>query len=502
MPLPSNAVVILLDSLNRHLLTPYGGNEYDTPNIDRLAERALRFDKHFVGSVPCIPARHDILTGALDFLWKPWGSIEAWENTITYHLRERGVTSMLVTDHPHLFETGGENYHVEFSAWEYLRGHESDPWKTCPDPSWIGTPSLPARSGGYQYDRSRTWFRLEEDFPCAKTMSAAAAWLETCADSHQRFFLFVDEFDPHEPFDVPEPYASLYDRDWVGERIIWPPYAIDAVANGIVSPREARHIRNNYGAKLTMVDHWLGRILDVLDKKRLWDDTVVILCTDHGHYLGERDIWGKPSVPLFEPLGHIPLFVAWPGRPPGQTNALTTTVDIHATLVELFGVKVEHRTHGHSLVPILTGSASSVRDWLLAGYWGRSVHMIDSQYKYARAPVEGNRPLTMWSNRWSTLPGAPERFAFPRPDRRARLSFMPGATIPVICQPFGPSDLIPRPASLARSDEAFLFDHNADPAEQQNLIGTKLEAEVAERLHAALKDVAAPVEQFIRLGIQ
>ena len=66
-----HVVVVLLDSLNRHMLGSYGGHEFDTPNLDRFATRAVRFMRHYTGSLPCMPARHDILCGALDFLWKP-----------------------------------------------------------------------------------------------------------------------------------------------------------------------------------------------------------------------------------------------------------------------------------------------------------------------------------------------------------------------------------------------------------------------------------------------
>ena len=64
---PRNVVVVLLDSLNRHMLGAYGGREFDTPNLDRFAARAVRFTRHYTGSLPCMPARHDILCGALDF---------------------------------------------------------------------------------------------------------------------------------------------------------------------------------------------------------------------------------------------------------------------------------------------------------------------------------------------------------------------------------------------------------------------------------------------------
>ena len=120
MQTPKNVIVLLLDSLNRHELGAYGGTSFDTPNIDRLAARSLKFTNHHTGSLPCIPARHDILVGAWDFLWKPWGSIEIWEEAITVALRRAGVITNLITDHPHLFEVGGENFHTDIQVLHYF----------------------------------------------------------------------------------------------------------------------------------------------------------------------------------------------------------------------------------------------------------------------------------------------------------------------------------------------------------------------------------------------
>ena len=156
-----------------------------------------------------MPARHDILCGALDFLWKPWGSIEIWEEPLTVPLRRAGVTTKLVSDHPHLFEVGGENYHCDFTAWDYQRGHEGDPWQTRPDPSWVGAPDF--GRGHTPYDDSRGYFRDEADFPGRARSRPRRAGSSGTRPHHDRFLLFVDEFDPHEPFDTPEPYASMYD---------------------------------------------------------------------------------------------------------------------------------------------------------------------------------------------------------------------------------------------------------------------------------------------------
>lgn len=505
-PTPKNVVVVLLDSLNRRMVGAYGAEEFETPNLDRLARRAVRFDRHYAGSLPCIPARHDILVGSLDFLWRPWGSIEVWEQAITRALGLAGVTTALITDHPHLFETGGENFHTDFTAWEYERGHEGDPWRTRPDPSWIGSPALPAQAAAREmpYDVSRTWFRAEDDFPGPRTMQRAAEWLEGNAGVHDRFFLFVDEFDPHEPFDTPEPWASRYDPDWAGPRIIWPPYSVDTLARGLLDARQARQVRANYGSKLTFIDHWLGRLLDVMDERKLWEDTAVILCTDHGHYLGERDLFGKPSVPIYPEMGHLPLLVAWPGVRAGSCDALTTSVDLHATLCDVFSVTAgDHRTHGRSMVPLLTGAAQEVRDTVLCGIWGRHVQVVDRHRLYARGPVGDNFPLAMWSNRWSTMParGFP-LVVLPRPDRRAALSYVPGSQVPVIRQPFAAGDLLPYWALGTKQDDHRLYDLDDDPMAEHDLVGGAPEGEAVELLRVALQEVEAPPEQLERLGLR
>jgi len=527
---PKNVVVVLLDSLNRHMLGSYGGTEFDTPHLDRFASRSTRFLRHVTGSLPCMPARHDILCGALDFLWRPWGSIELWERPITADLRQAGVTTMLVTDHPHLFETGGENYHTDFGTWDYVRGHEGDPWKTWLDPSWIGVPAPPAEDGGWwlrrrygehapkierAYDRTRTHFRTELDFPGPRTMSAATRWLAdaTVQAGDQRWLLFVDEFDPHEPFDTPPEWTGRYeDEPWEGERLIWPPYVVGGRSGGHLTDAEARHLRANYGAKLTMIDHWFGTLIDQLDATDAWDDTAVIVCTDHGHYLGEEradgtgtrvDIWGKPQVPQFQPLGHTPLMIHWPGVAGGGVcDALTTNVDLYATLADAFGVSPTHRTHGRSLVPLLTGASSSVRDWAIGGVFGNWVQVTDGKRMYARAPVGDNLPLSMWSNRWSTMPVHVKGIAeLPMPDERAFLDRMPGSSIPVIRQPFQQGDALPFWVNRAIGGQHHLYDIDLDPDEHENREGEAAEREMQELLRTALADVEAPEEHLQRLGL-
>ena len=92
-------VFLLFDSLNRHMLSPYGGTRIPTPNFDRLARRAVTFDGHYVGSLPCMPARRDLQTGRLSFLHRSWGPLEPFDNSFPELMATAGAYSHLVTDH-------------------------------------------------------------------------------------------------------------------------------------------------------------------------------------------------------------------------------------------------------------------------------------------------------------------------------------------------------------------------------------------------------------------
>jgi arylsulfatase A-like enzyme len=195
--------------------------------------------------------------------------------------------------------------------------------------------------------------------------------------------------------------------------------------------------------------------------------------------------------------------MAAPGLAAGDCDALTTSVDLFATLQDVFGVEgVRQRTHGRSLLPLLRGEAAEVRDHVLAGVWGREVHLIETGRKYVRAPTGRNEPLAMYSNRWSTMPThvLSRLQELPLPDDRATLERMPGSPVPVLRQIWEAGDAVPFWASR-RFDGNRLFDLGADPEEAANLAGSPAEAAAAERLAAALRAVEAPQAQFARLGL-
>jgi hypothetical protein len=149
----------------------------------------------------------------------------------------------------------------------------------------------------------------------------------------------------------------------------------------------------------------------------------------------------------------------------------------------------------------MTGEARSIRDWALAGVWGREVHLIDTEAKYARAPAGDNAPLSLWSNRWSTMPiHHMPQLQMPPPDERAVLDTMPGTRVRVIRQPFRAGNLLPYWA-MGKFSGNHLYRVSDDPAEEENLAGSAEEKRSAEKLRAALIEMEAPREQFERLAL-
>ncbi len=207
-----------------------------------------------------------MLVGSLDFLWRPWGSIELWEEPITASLRRAGVVTKLVTDHPHLFETGGENYHVDFAAWDYQRGHEGDLWRTRADPSWIGAPSF--GRGHMPYDDSRGWFGDEADFPGPRVMREAVRWLDR--GSTRARTVVVVRRRVRSARAIRHARAVRVDVRPGLERAATSHLAAvhrRRAERGVIDERQARQVRAQYGGKLTMIDNWFGRLLDVLDDR-------------------------------------------------------------------------------------------------------------------------------------------------------------------------------------------------------------------------------------------
>jgi arylsulfatase A-like enzyme len=482
------AIMVIADSLNRHYLPPYGNSWVKAPNIERFAQKSITFDNHWLGSAPCMPARRDMLTGRLNFLEREWGGLEPFDVPFPSILQDQaGIFCHMETDHYHYFHIGGENYYMPFNSWSFHRGQESDTFV-----SRIASPDEPEHLGKWraQYAKNQTAFKTEADYPSPKTFQGAIEWLKN-NEGEDDYFLWVEAFDPHEPFDCPEEYLKLYGDDWEGPLYNWSGYDI------VDSKSEAtNHLRLQYAATLTMTDHWFGKLMDEIERQDGLEDTLIIFTTDHGHMLGERNRTGKNNWHSWNEMAHLPLIVHLPGSHHAgeRRNQLTQNIDIMPTLLDYFDISGEYLVQGESWMEILYRNTPAKRRAALYGWFGQTINITDGKYTYFKAPISAeNKPLY----RYFLTPGT---FSFRDMcskdfyDQAKFGNFLPFTDYPCLRAE------VNRP----RSDEwaeSMLFDIRSDYGQLDNLTNTKIEQKYIALLHKTMEEMEAPDWQFDRVGL-
>ncbi len=487
------AILILIDSLNREYLKTYNENTWvQTPNIYEFSRTATRFDKHFVGSVPCMPARRDIMTGRLNFLERNWGPMEPFDNCFVRDLKEKDIFTHIITDHDHYFEQGGENFVQEFDTWDYIRGQELDPWV-----STVELYETPESHYGHlfpTYEKNKRHFTSEEKYPTPMCFQNAIDWIKENKDA-DNYFLQVEAFSPHEPFESPKEYLEAYGDDYKG------PFFTSSSYSKVTEPPEAiEHLRKRYAASLTMVDKWFGKFIDTIKELGLYDDTLIVLTADHGHLLGEHGYTGKNFMHQYNRIANIPLMI----HAPGQTeyaecsDLVTQNIDMMPTFLEYFGLKVPERVQGESLIDAIYGKKiENHRDFAIYGTFGGPVAMFDGKYTYHRAPGnKDNAPL----NLYTSVPISFMKYlGIKNADEITMGRFLKHTNYPVYCIPakFPLMQL----KSLEPFKDTLLFDWENDWGQENPIDDMELREAAVKKLREALRWAESPDEQFERLGL-
>lgn len=498
-------VFLLFDSLNRHILGPYGSTRIPTPNFDRLARRSVTFDRHYVGSLPCMPARRDIHTGRLSFLHRSWGPLEPFDNSFAEILWDHKVYSHLITDHAHYFEDGGATYHTRYDSWEFVRGQEGDPWKAMVQPHWDRLRELYHErqfdTGQRDYFRNymvnRQFIREEKDFPSVKCFAHALEFLEANRDA-DNWFLHLETFDPHEPFFAPERFKKPFETGWNGPVRDWPRYGrVDEL------PDECEELRANYYAVVSLCDFLLGQLLDYFDQHDLWKDTALILTTDHGFLLGEHDFWAKNRMNMYEEIVHIPMFIAAPDQkvPGVRRSALTQTIDLAPTFLDLFGVAPPPEMQGKSLLPLLK-KEQNLREAALFGYFGGAINSTDGRYTYHRYPENPRdqkvyqytlMPTHIW-DRFSVEELQSISLASPFEfTKGVQTMKIPMINTSPMFNNYGPGSLL--------ESETRLYDLIADPGQERPLVDSEVEKRMIRLMASLMRENNAPPEAYSRVRI-
>ena len=491
------AIMVMFDSLNRLMLPPYGCDWVHAPNFQRLAERSATFENSYVCSMPCMPARRDLHTGRPNFLHRSWGPLEPFDASVPRMLSEGGVSSHLVSDHQHYWEAGGATYHTQYSTWQFFRGQEGDVWMgqvaDPPKPNAHGRNADNARWPHRQDLINRQFMRRPEEQPQYKTFAAGIDFIRRNSRDDD-WFLQIETFDPHEPFFTQRMYQDLY-RDRLGDRngplFDWPSYGAVRESDELV-----QQCRAHYAALVSMCDASLGNVLDEMDRLDLWDDTMLMVWTDHGFLLGEHDMWAKVHMPWYQEMAHTPFFV-WDPRSGVQSerrkSLVQPSLDLGPTLLDFFGMERDEYMLGHALGDVVAGD-QPVREAALFGHHGGQVNVTDGRYVYMRGPAtETNAPLYNY-----TLMPTHMRSAF-SPDELQSADFVPGFSHMRGCNVLRTEAGGRWPSQCQYGH--LLFDLECDPNEQSPLTDAGVEGRMINHLVNLMRACDAPDEQYVRLGL-
>ena len=369
---PMNVIHIISDTFRRDNLRVFGGKGH-APFLDAFAEKCVVFDKAYVCSFPTVPIRGDLVTGQVSICRRGWEPLQRDVPVIADSLGESGVASMMIADTPHHL-ANGFFYNRGFTGWDWIRGQESDRLRTQQydydsaaaqryrEHTRVNPDRLPV--GLEQHLRNTAFRQREEDTFVSTTMRRACQWLEN-NHTHESFHLVVDTFDPHEPWDAPYWYVRRFDpEDYEGPEPIYPPYGPNPM-----DERTTRRANALYRAEACLADTWIGHLLTKIENMGLLESTMVVFMADHGFLLGEHGLMAK-NFDMYAEVAHIPLMIYHPEAAPRHTPALTSIIDIPATVLDLFGVDHTGPVEGHSLLPVVLDGEDRNREYAIThGAW-------------------------------------------------------------------------------------------------------------------------------------
>ena len=391
-----NAILVILDSLRKDHIGVYGNEKIQTPNLDALANDSFRFSRAYPESLPTLCARRAIHTGMRTWPFRNivklpgetfqpagWQPIPEVQITLSEILSSAGYSTAMYADTQPLFHPS-MNFQRGFRVFEWVRGQERDRFRPK-----LGVPEDEIRQNtvtgndANMVDKVRQYLantkdrKGEEDYFAPRLFTRGMEYLDS-ADDGQPFFLVLDSFDPHEPWDPPQEYVGLYSDGYEGGDPIVPNYG----TSDWIDESELERMRALYAGEVTMVDRWLGRFLDKMESTGRMEDTFLVVLSDHGVALGEHGYTGKPYGALWPELTDIPFFIRSPdGKGAGQTSDyFASTHDVAPTILGALGLLPPRQMDGQYLTLLMGESEPLPRPHFTLGYhdyvWARDERYV------------------------------------------------------------------------------------------------------------------------------
>jgi len=375
-----NLIVVMLDSLRQdHVGFYHGGRRSfegvkpcETPNIDAFAMQSVVFENAYPEGLPTIPVRCSLMTGQRTLPYRPWEPLRDYPEdiTLTEVLRPEGYVCGLVSDTYHLMKPG-MNFHRGFHSFVWVRGQEYDAYVSSPSRRKVEdyvneNYGKDWREMVHQFLANTDEFKVEDDWFSGRVFMEASNWAKGNR-SHRKTFLWIDCFDPHEPWDPPDEYDTYTDPSYHGPRLILP---MGGEALKWASEEEVRFIRGLYAGEVSFVDHCFGKFMATLEELGYLDDSIIVLLADHGHPLADHGKFLKGADRMYNELLKVPFMVRLPGGEGARrTKAIVQFQDLAPTILELLGMGKETSSmHGEGFAHLLQGGDDAHRGSIITGY--------------------------------------------------------------------------------------------------------------------------------------
>jgi arylsulfatase A-like enzyme len=417
-----NVIVIMLDSLRADHLGCYGNDWIKTPAIDQLAGESAIFEHAYSEGIPTLPFRCAAFTGKYTLPRRGWGPLDPLDSTISEVLWNQGYTSALIADTQHMHRPPHSNFARGFDYVQWIRGNEGDAYLVDPNidvkydlfenvKSTRGRKNRSTDVVKHRYTRYLRnisqwiddWWETDENRFVAQVCRAGMQWLEN-QKKKDNLFLWLDCFDPHEPWDPPKCFQDLYPVPAYSG----PPLAWYGGYDDLLSEAEVSHIRALYAADISLCDKWVGILLKKVKDLGMMENTMIILVSDHGEFIGERGLILKEEPWPYEELSQISLIIRHPdGVGKGKKiRAFADSTDLMPTILDFLqvtgpraktpafeatkfipGASTEE-IEGYSLIPVMSGEREKVRDFAISGNFNLSWRIRDEEWSFLMFAAE------------------------------------------------------------------------------------------------------------------
>lgn len=371
----ADIIVIVSDSLRQDHVSYYAGaaSPVRTPHIDALLRDSVAFDNMYPEGLPTIPVRTEWVTGAGTLAGRSWRPLADTDVTCAEILRQEGYITAFITDVYHYFKPN-QNFHRGYHEWQWVRGQEYDacctaqPGKRRAEDYWKDSFPKHWKSMLQVVCQNLDEARQMKDFPCYKTFDQAAGWIRRNRKHSQPLFLWVETFDPHEPWTPPAEFDTLKDPRYRGKDFILPP---GGDASQYFSPDEIRRIRSLYAGEVAYVDAMVGEFVKALKDADRYDRSLIFFLSDHGHPLADHGKFLKGPDRMYSELLKVPFGFKLPGQAHKERRLkkLAQFPDVLPTLLDAAGLgNNTPAMQGKSLLPLVQGDVDTIREATISGF--------------------------------------------------------------------------------------------------------------------------------------